>query len=163
MGPLDGKSGRPKNGKTQPQRIQAPVSPLCSFLIFCRGSCGTFAGILLIFPDPQNSERPRSLLLPLGVPSRTSPGSYPGPVQVPSQVRGVPVQIRHVLCFTVLRTHPGPEVGPSRPVLVPSCSRAFLPGSGLEGPKQTSWPLPKNKGLKNSGYLRSISHKKLRN
>ena len=25
----------------------------------------------------------------------------------------------------------------------PSWSRAFLPGSGLDGPKQTSWPLPK--------------------
>ena len=46
-----------------------------------------------------------------GVPSRPSAGSYPGPVQVPSRVRGGPVQIRHVLCFTVFRTHPDPEVG----------------------------------------------------
>ena len=79
-----------------------------------------------------------------GAPSRPSPGSYPGPVQVPSRVRGGPVQIRQVLCFTAFRTHPGPEVGPSRPVLGPSCSRAFLAGSGLDGQKQTSWPLPKN-------------------
>ena len=83
-----------------------------------------------------------------GVPSRPSPGSYPRPVQVPSRVRGGPVQIRHVLCFTVFRTHPGPEVGPSRPVLVPSCSRAFLTGSGLDGQKQTSWPLPKDGPLR---------------
>ena len=32
--------------------------------------------------------------------------------QVPSRVRRGPVQIRHVLCFTAFRTHPGPEVGP---------------------------------------------------
>ena len=55
----------------------------------------------------------------LRVPSRPTPGSYPGPVQVPSRVRGGPVQIRHVLCFTVFRTiqailaYPGPSV-PSR-------------------------------------------------
>ena len=49
-----------------------------------------------------------------GVPSRPSPGSYPGPVQVPSRVRGGPVQIRHVLCFTVFRTHPGPHPAPVR-------------------------------------------------
>ena len=63
-----------------------------------------------------------------GVPSRPSPGSYPGALQVPSRVRGGPVQIRHVLCFTVFWTHPGPEVGaiPARPG--PSCSRAFLTG-----------------------------------
>ena len=33
-------------------------------------------------------------------------------------------------------------MGPSRPVLVPSCSRAFPTESGLDGQKQTSWPLP---------------------
>ena len=48
----------------------------------------------------------------------------PMPVQVPSWVRRGPIQIRHVLCFTAFRTHPGPEVGaiPARPgpILVPS-------------------------------------------
>ena len=48
-----------------------------------------------------------------------------------------PVQIRHVLCITAFRTHPGPK----RAVLVPSWSRAFLPGLGVDWPKQTSWPL----------------------
>ena len=38
-----------------------------------------------------------------------------------------------MLCFTAFRTHPGPEVG-----AIPA-----HPGSGLDGPKQTSWPLPK--------------------
>ena len=67
-----------------------------------------------------------------GVPSRPSPGSYPGPVQVPSRVRGGPVQIRHVLCFTVFRAHPGPEVGaiPARPgpILLPSVPYRVGPG-----------------------------------
>ena len=67
-----------------------------------------------------------------GVPSRLSPGSYPGPVQVPSRVRGGPVQIRHVLCFTVFRTHPGPEVGaiPARPgpIPLPSVPHRIGPG-----------------------------------
>ena len=67
-----------------------------------------------------------------GVPSRPSPGSYPGPVQVPSRVRGGPVQIRHVLCFTAFQTHPGPEVGaiPARPdpILVPSVPSRIGPG-----------------------------------
>ena len=67
-----------------------------------------------------------------GVPSRPSPGSYPGPVQVPSRVRCGPVQIRHVLYFTVFRTHPGPEVGaiPARPgpILLPSVPSRVGPG-----------------------------------
>ena len=69
---------------------------------------------------------------PRGVPSRPSPGSYPGPVQVPSRVRGAPVQIRHVLCFPAFRTHPGPEVGaiPARPgpILLPSVPYRIRPG-----------------------------------
>ena len=60
------------------------------------------------------------------MPSRPSPGSYPGPVQVPSRV------IRHVLCFTVFRTHPGPKVGaiPARPgpILLPSVPYRIRPG-----------------------------------
>ena len=67
-----------------------------------------------------------------GVPSRPSPGSCPGPVQVPSRVRGGPIQIRHALCFTVFRTHPGPEVGaiPARPgpILLPSVPYRIRPG-----------------------------------
>ena len=67
-----------------------------------------------------------------GVPSRPSLGSYPGPVQVPSRVRGGPVQIRHVLCFTVFRTHPGPEVAaiPARPgpILLASVPSRIGPG-----------------------------------
>ena len=51
-------------------------------------------------------------------------GPILGPVQVPSRVGEGPVQIRHVLCFTAFRTHPGPEVGaiPARPgpILAPS-------------------------------------------
>ena len=77
------------------------------------------------------------------MPSRPSPGSDPWPVHVPSWVRRGSVQIRHVLCLQ----HFGPiqvlRWGPSWPVLVQSWSRAFLPGSGLDGPKQTSWPLPR--------------------
>ena len=66
-----------------------------------------------------------------GLPSRPSTGSDPGPIQVPSWVRRGPVQIRHMLCFTVFRTHPGPKVG------------AILARPGpMNGPKQTSWPLP---------------------
>ena len=49
------------------------------------------------------------------------------------------------MCFVFQHFGPTqvPRWGPPRPVLVPSSSRAFLPGSGLDGPKQTSWPLPK--------------------
>ena len=46
------------------------------------------ARILHIFPTKLelfSSERPRGLLLSLGVPSRPLPGSDPGPVQVPSR------------------------------------------------------------------------------
>ena len=48
------------------------------------------------------------------------------------------------MCFVLQCLGPiqVPRWGPSRPVLVPSCSRAFLTGSGLDGQKQTSWPLP---------------------
>ena len=73
-----------------------------------------------------------SVLLCLGVPSRPSPGSDPGPVQVLSRVRRGPVQIRHVLCFTGFWTHPGPEVGPipacPGPILVPSVPSRIGPG-----------------------------------
>ena len=93
----------------------------------CRVALTSFSGI-----SKPVSERPRSLLLSLEVPSRPSPGSYPGPIQVPSRVRGGPVQIRHVLRFTVFRTHPGPEVGaiPARPgpILLPSVPSRVGPG-----------------------------------
>ena len=61
--------------------------------------------------------------------------SHPGSEGVPS---------RFAMCFVLQRFGPiqVPRWGPSRPVLVPSWSRAFLPGSGLDRPKQTSWPLP---------------------
>ena len=84
--------------------------------------------------QPQNcSERPRSLLLSLGGAIQTLAWvlswARPGPIPV---VRGGPVQIRHVLCFTVFRTHPGPEVGaiPARPgpILLPSIPHRIGPG-----------------------------------
>ena len=54
------------------------------------------------------------------------------------------VPSRFAMCFVLQCFGPiqVPRWGPSRPVLVPSCSRAFLTGSGLDGQKQTSWPLP---------------------
>ena len=62
---------------------------------------------------------------------------YPGSEVVPS---------RFAMCFVLQCFGPiqVPRWGPSRPVLVPSCSRAFLTGSDLDGQKQTSWPLPSN-------------------
>ena len=79
----------------------------------------------LSFPSPYPNQKGLEVCYCLwGVSSRPSPGSDPGPAQVPSRVRGGPVQIRHVLCFTVFRTHPDPEVGaiPARPgpILLPS-------------------------------------------
>ena len=59
---------------------------------------------------------------PILGPSRSHPGS----------VRRGPVQIRHVLCFTAFRTHPGPEVGaiPAHPgpILLPSVPSRIGPG-----------------------------------
>ena len=83
-------------------------------------------------PDPR--------LGPIPGPSRSHPGSE----VVPS---------RFAMCFVLQCFGPiqVPRWGPSRPVLVPSCSQAFLTGSGLDGQKQTSWPLPK-KGF-SSGTL----------
>ena len=77
------------------------------------------------------------------MPSRASPGSYPGPVQVHPGSEVVPS--RFAMCFVLQCFGPiqVPRWGPSRPVLAPSCSRAFLTGSGVDGQKQTSWPLPK--------------------
>ena len=74
-------------------------------------------------PDPR--------LGPILGPSRSHPGSE----VVPS---------RFAMCFVLQCFGPiqVPRWGPSRPVLVPSCSRAFLTGSGLGGQKRTSWPLP---------------------
>ena len=69
-------------------------------------------------------------------------GPILGPSRSHPKSEGVPS--RFAMCFVLQRFGPiqVPRWGPSRPVLVPSCSRAFLPGSGLDGPKQTSWPLP---------------------
>ena len=76
-----------------------------------------------VHPDPR--------LGPILGPSRSHPGSE----VVPS---------RFAMCF-VLQCFGPIQVqrwGPSQPVLVPSCSRAFLTASGLDGQKQTSWSLP---------------------
>ena len=74
---------------------------------------------------------PNPHLGPILGPSRSHPGSE----VVPS---------RFAMCFVSQCFGPIQVLrwGPSRPVLVPSCSRAFLPGSGLDGQKKTSWPLP---------------------
>ena len=69
-------------------------------------------------------------------------GPVLGPSRSHSGSEGVPS--RFAMCFDFQHFRPiqVPRWGPSPPVLVPSCSRAFLPGSGLDGPKQTSRPLP---------------------
>ena len=74
-------------------------------------------------PDPR--------LGPVLGPSRSHPGS-----------EGVPSRFAMCNVFQHFGPIQVPRWGPCRPVLVPSCSRAFLPGSGLDGPKQTSRPLP---------------------
>ena len=94
------------------------------------------------------------------MPSRPSPGSYPGPVQVPSRVRGGPVQIRHVLCFTVFRTHPGPEVGaiPARPgpILLPSVPYRIGPGRAETDFLATSEGFPQRERA-SPGFLHRIA------
>ena len=87
------------------------------------GNFGPQKKILGCHPDPR--------LGPILGPSRSHPGSE----VVPS---------RFAMCFVLQCFGPiqVPRWGPSRPVLVPSCSRAFLTESGLDGQKQTSWPLP---------------------
>ena len=112
------------------------------------GFCGGIARCKLIRAS-QKSERLRSLLLSLGVPSRPSPGSDPGPVQVPSRLRRGPIQIRHVLCFTAFRTHPGPEVGAIRarpgPILLPSVPPRVGPGRAETDFLATSEKGPENR------------------
>ena len=73
-------------------------------------------------------------LNPILGPSKSHPGSEE-------------VLSRFAMCFVWQRLGPiqVPRWGPSRPVLVPSWSRAFLPELGLDGPKQTSWPFPNRK------------------
>ena len=97
-----------------------------------------------------------------GVPFRPSPGSYPGPVHVPPRVRGGPVQIRHVLCFTVFRTHPGPEVGaiPARPgpILLPSVPYRIGPGRAETDFLATSDPC-QNERCANECHLRDSNRK----
>ena len=88
--------------------------------------------------NPPSENRPRRLLLSLGG-CHPDPRLGPIPVQIPSRAPS-----RFTMYFVLQRFGPiqVPRWGASRPVLVPSWSRAFLPGSGLDGPKQTSWPLP---------------------
>ena len=79
------------------------------------------------------------------------PDPRPGPILGPSRSHpeSEVVPSRFAMCFVLQCFGPiqVPRWGPSRPVLVPSCSRAFLTGSGLNGQKQTSWPLPSLKCL----------------
>ena len=96
------------------------------------------------FQEAELSERPRSLLLSLGgaiqtlawVLSWARPGPIPGP-------RWSRPDSSCALFYSVSDPSRSRGGGPSRPVLVPYCSRAFLTGSGMDGQKQTSWPLPK--------------------
>ena len=89
------------------------------------------------------SERPRSLLLSGGCHPDPRLGLILGPSRSRPGSEGVPS--RFTMCFVLQHFGPiqVPRWGPSRPVPVPSWSRVFLPGSGLDGPKQTSWPLPR--------------------
>ena len=82
--------------------------------------------------------------------------SHPGSEVVPS---------RFAMCFVLQCFGPiqVPRWGPSRPVLVPSCSRAFLTGSGLDGQKQTSWPLPRFARICRFADSRESGHLRCRN
>ena len=95
----------------------------------------------------ENQKGPEVCYCLWGVPSRPS-GSILGPSR--SHPRSEVVLSRFAMCFVLQCFGPIQVLrwGPSRPVLVPSCSRAFLPGSGLDGQKQTSWPLPRKPRLK---------------
>ena len=72
----------------------------------------------------RDSKRPRSLFCFWGCTPDPRPGPTWARVQVPSRVRRGPVQIRHVLCLQHFGPIQVPRWGPSRPVLVPSWSRA---------------------------------------
>ena len=66
---------------------------------------------------------------------------HPGPHP---RSEGVPFRFA-AMCFVLQRFGPVqvPRAGAiPAPIQVPSWSWAFFPGSGLDGPKQTSWPLP---------------------
>ena len=80
-----------------------------------------------------NPKRFLGLLLSLGVPSRPSLGSKPGPVQVPFRVQRGPVQIRHVLCFTVFQV--GTNPARPGPILVPSIPSRIGPGRQPSHPR----------------------------
>ena len=149
---ISGYPGEPRNslGQKRPRKIKTPRN----------GRSGKGPKIEKTFQDlplglkfssenenfkraPHQSERPRSLVLSLRVPSRPSPVSNPrarpGPIPGPKGSRPDSPCALFLQRFGPIQV---PRWGPSRPVLVPSCSRAFLPGSGLDGPKQTSWPFP---------------------